>query len=234
MKKAIVLNSGGVDSTTCVGLAVKELGNENVVTVSVYYGQKHKKELHCAEKIAEYYKVKHEVIDLSQTHIFDSSNCSLLANSNEEVPEMSYAEQIEKNGEGKVSTYVPFRNGLLLSCVAALAQSIFPDDEIDIYLGNHADDAAGNAYADCSIEFTNAMNSAINIGTYNKVQLKTPFVNYNKSQVVKTGLDINVPYQLTWSCYNGKEKACGKCGTCIDRKAAFEANNTTDPIEYEQ
>lgn len=226
-KKALVLSSGGVDSTTCVGIAVKDVGSENVSTVSVFYGQKHNKELECADKIADFYNVKHYVLDLS--NVLQYSNCSLMKNSTEEIPMMSYAEQIEKNGEGKVSTYVPFRNGLMLSSVAALAQSIYPDDDVDIYLGAHADDAAGRAYADCSEEFTSAMNTAIVIGTYGKVRVVAPLVNLNKAGVVKLGLSIGVPYKYTWSCYAGGDKPCGHCGTCIDRAKAFEANGVSDP-----
>lgn len=227
MKKALVLSSGGVDSTTCVGIAVKDVGSENVSTVSVFYGQKHNKELECADKVAEFYNVKHYVLDLS--NVLQYSNCSLMKNSTEDIPMMSYAEQIEKNGEGKVSTYVPFRNGLMLSAVAALAQSIYPDDDVDIYLGAHADDAAGRAYADCSEEFTSAMNTAIVIGTYGKVRVVAPLVNLNKAGVVKLGLSIDVPYKYTWSCYSGGDKPCGHCGTCIDRAKAFEENGISDP-----
>lgn len=227
MKKALVLSSGGVDSTTCVGIAVKDVGSENVSTVSVFYGQKHNKELECADKVADFYNVKHYVLDLS--NVLQYSNCSLMKNSTEEIPMMSYAEQIEKNGEGKVSTYVPFRNGLMLSAVAALAQSIYPDDDVDIYLGAHSDDAAGRAYADCSEEFTSAMNTAIVIGTYGKVRVVAPLVNLNKAGVVKLGLSIDVPYKYTWSCYAGGDKPCGHCGTCIDRDKAFEANGISDP-----
>lgn len=227
MKKALVLSSGGVDSTTCVGIAVKDVGSENVSTVSVFYGQKHNKELECADKVAEFYNVKHYVLDLS--NVLQYSNCSLMKNSTEDIPMMSYAEQIEKNGEGKVSTYVPFRNGLMLSAVAALAQSIYPDDDVDIYLGAHADDAAGRAYADCSEEFTSAMNTAIVIGTYGKVRVVAPLVNLNKAGAVKLGLSIDVPYKYTWSCYAGGDKPCGHCGTCIDRAKAFEANGISDP-----
>jgi len=229
MKKAIVLNSGGVDSTTCVSAAIKDVGEANVTTVSVFYGQRHSKELECAQKVADYYGVSHRVIDLSKTGIMDDSNCPLLKQSTEEIPEHSYAEQIEMNGEGMVTTYVPFRNGLLLSSVAALAMALYPDDEVDIYLGAHADDAAGNAYADCSQAFTDAMDLAISLGTYGKVHLVAPLVNLNKAGVVKMGLELGTPYELTWSCYKGGEKPCGKCGTCIDRAAAFAANGVDDP-----
>ena len=234
MKKALVLNSGGVDSTTCVSIAVEELGKENVTTVSVFYGQKHSKELESAKKVAEYYGVDHRVIDLSKTGIMDDSNCPLLANSTEKIRHESYAEQIAHDGEGMVRTYVPFRNGLLLSSVAALAMAKYPEDEVDIYLGAHADDAAGNAYADCSSAFTDAMDLAISIGTYGKVHLKAPLVNLNKAGVVKLGLALGTPYELTWSCYEGGDKPCGTCGTCIDRAEAFRLNGVEDPALKEE
>lgn len=230
-KKAVVLNSGGVDSTTCVGLAVEKYGKDNVSTLSVFYGQKHDKELECAKKIAAHYEVAHYEVDLSAVMQF--SNCPLLSQSTEAIRHESYAEQIAKDGEGMVRTYVPFRNGLLLSSVTALAVSLYPDDEVEVYYGAHADDAAGRAYADCSPEFADAMNRAINIGTYEKVTLAAPLINMNKGEVVKTGLAIGVPYHLTTSCYEGREKACGTCGTCIDRINAFKVNGVEDPIEYE-
>jgi len=226
-KKALVLSSGGVDSTTCLSIAIDELGIENVSTVSVFYGQKHSKELECAKKIAEYYGVKHYELDLSA--IFKYSNCPLLSQSTEEIVHESYAEQIAKDGEGMVRTYVPFRNGLMLSAVASLAVSIYPDDIVDIYLGAHADDAAGRAYADCSEEFTNAIGKAISIGTYEKVNLRAPLVNLSKAEVVREGLELGTPYELTWSCYEGGEKPCGTCGTCIDRAIAFKLNGIEDP-----
>lgn len=228
--KALVLSSGGVDSTTCIGIAVDKLGKENVSTVSVFYGQKHAKELECANKVASFYEVKHYELDLSS--IMKYSNCPLLKGSTEKIKHESYAEQIKENGEGMVSTYVPFRNGLMLSSVATLAMSIYPNEEVEIYLGAHADDSAGRAYADCSEEFTNAMKEAIYIGTYEKVTVKAPLVNMTKADVVKMGLELKVPYKLTWSCYEGGEKQCGTCGTCIDRKNAFKQNGVKDPVEY--
>lgn len=226
-KKALVLSSGGVDSTTCVSIAVDRVGAENVSTVSIFYGQKHNKELDCAKRIAEFYGVKHYELDLAS--IMQYSNCSLLTNSTEEIRHESYEEQIAAEGEGMVRTYVPFRNGLMLSSVAALAMSIYPDDETEIYLGAHADDAAGAAYADCSEEFTNTIGKAISIGTYNKVKLEAPLIQLNKAGVVKKGIELGTPYHLTWSCYEGGDKPCGTCGTCIDRAIAFELNNIIDP-----
>lgn len=230
MNKAIVLSSGGIDSTTCLGLAVQKYGKEHVTTLSVFYGQKHDKELECARKIAEYYEVPHYEVDLSTVMQF--SNCALLTNSSQDVAKGSYASQIACQENKMVNTYVPFRNGLLLSSVAALALSIYPNDNVEVYYGAHADDAAGAAYADCTPEFTQAMNDAIKLGSYNKVSIAAPLINMSKAQVVKTGLECKVPYNLTWSCYEGNEKACGNCGTCIDRLAAFEANGIQDPIEY--
>ena len=231
-KKVVVLSSGGLDSTTCVGIAVDKVGYENVSTVSIFYGQRHEKELQAAQKVANHYNVPHYEVDLSSVMQF--SNCNLLAKNADTIPNNSYAQQIEENGDGRVSTYVPFRNGLLLSAAASIADSLYPGEEVVIYYGAHADDAAGEAYADCSPEFADAMNKAINIGTYRKITVEGPLVNMNKAEVVKTGLKLHVPYQLTWSCYHGGNKACGRCGTCIDRLAAFKANGASDPIEYEE
>lgn len=230
--KAIVLSSGGVDSTTCLGLAIKEVGKENVATLSIYYGQRHEKELQCARDVAAYYGVPHYEKDVS--NIMEGSNCSLLKQSDQDIPEESYAEQLKKTDGKPVSTYVPFRNGLFLSIAAAMALSIFDGEPTLLYCGIHADDAAGNAYPDCSIEFRDYINRAIYEGSGSAVRVMTPFVKMNKSEVVKTGLGLGVPYHLTWSCYEGHEKACGKCGTCIDRLKAFKDNGVEDPIEYEQ
>lgn len=222
--KALVLFSGGVDSTTCLGLAIDKYGKENVIALSVSYGQKHTKEIECSRKIAEYYGVEHIYLDLAK--IFEYSDCSLLEHSDREIPKESYVEQIEK-GDGKpVSTYVPFRNGLFLSSAASIALS--KDCEV-IYYGAHSDDAAGNAYPDCSDAFNKAMGDAIYIGSGNQLRIEAPFVNMTKAEVVKTGLALKVPYELTWSCYEGKERPCGVCGTCLDRAKAFELNGVKDP-----
>lgn len=228
--RALVLASGGVDSTTCLACAVHELGAEKTAAVSFFYGQKHKKELISARRAAEYYGVPYYQLDLSGVGIYEHSSCSLLAGSGREIAHKSYADQIRENGEGMVATYVPFRNGLMLSAAAALAVSLYPEEDVQLWLGAHADDAAGNAYADCSEAFTSAMGQAISLGTYDKVTLRAPFVGCNKAEVVRRGLALKVPYELTWSCYEGGEKPCGTCGTCIDRQNAFLANGVTDPL----
>lgn len=224
--KILVLSSGGVDSTTCLAMAVAEVGAENVLALSVYYGQKHDKEIQAAKKVAEYYGVRRMELDLSV--IFAGSNCSLLKQSTEDIPLESYAQQIEEtHGEKPVSTYVPFRNGLFLSSAASIALS---HGCSKIMYGAHADDAAGAAYPDCSLDFVNAMNQAIYLGSGNQLTIEAPFVSLTKADVVKKGLELGVPYELTWSCYEGGEKPCGKCGTCIDRQRAFELNGTIDPL----
>lgn len=228
--KSIVLSSGGVDSTTCLGIAVNRFGNENVISLACYYGQRLNKELECSTKIAEFYNVRHIELDLQD--IFKYSDCPLMLGSTQKVPLETYGDQIKKNGEGKVSTYVPFRNGLMLSCASTLAQSIYPDEDVYIYLGAHADDALGHAYDDCSKEFIDTMNKAIMIGTYNKVHVEAPLVNWNKARVIREGLKLSVPYELTWSCYTGGDKPCGKCASCLHRIKSFELNGVHDPVQY--
>lgn len=225
MKNALVLTSGGVDSTTALALAIEKYGSDHVIALSISYGQKHTKELEAAKAVAAHYGVEQRFLDLAL--IFKDSNCSLLEGSTEEIPEASYAEQIaETHGETPVSTYVPFRNGLFLSAAASIALS--NDCEV-IYYGAHADDAAGFAYPDCSPVFNKAMNDAIYEGSGHQLRIEAPFVNKTKADIVATGLKLDVPYALTWSCYEGGEKPCGKCGTCIDRAAAFVANGVADP-----
>lgn len=223
--KVMVLFSGGVDSTTCLALAIEEYGKENVIALSIYYGQKHDKEMNAAKAIVEHYGVEHLTIDLSK--MFEFSDCSLLAHSDKDIPHQSYAEQIEEEESETVSTYVPFRNGLFLSTAASIALS---KDCSIIYYGAHSDDSAGSAYPDCSEEFYKSMNDAIYIGSGKQLRLEAPFVNDNKAGIVKKGLELNVPYELTWSCYEGGEKPCGECGTCIDRIKAFEVNDEIDPL----
>lgn len=225
--KALVLFSGGLDSTTCLALAVNKYGANQVLALAVTYGQKHVKEIEAAERVASYYKVKLVTLNLSE--IFKDSQCTLL-DGRGDIPHEDYASQLSENPGEAVSTYVPFRNGLFLASAASIALS--NGCEV-IYYGAHADDAAGNAYPDTSAAFQDAVSQAIFIGIGNKVSVYAPFINYTKADIVRCGLELNVPYELTWSCYEGGEKACGVCGTCRDRKRAFELNNANDPIEYE-
>ena len=226
--KALVLSSGGVDSTTCLGMAVKEYGAENVLSLSIAYGQKHDKEIMAADKVAKHYKVEHVYLDLGK--IFEYSDCSLLKQSSKEIAKESYDEQLKKQNGKPVETYVPFRNGLFLSSAASIALS---KGCSVIYYGAHRDDAAGNAYPDCSKEFEEAMNEAIYQGSGKQLRLVAPFIGYSKADIVKKGLELGVPYELTWSCYEGGETPCGWCGTCRDRAAAFAKNGVEDPAVKE-
>ena len=217
-RKALVLCSGGVDSTTLLAQAVAKYGAENVYALSISYGQKHGCEIEAARAVAAHYGVQQRFLDLGA--IFADSACSLLAHSDAAVPAGTYAEQQAEGGEGApVSTYVPFRNGLFLSSAASMALSL--GCEVVLY-GAHHDDVAGNAYPDCSMEFVEAMNRAIVEGTGGELTLA-------KADIVREGLALGVPYELTWSCYEGGEVPCGVCATCLDRAAAFAANGVEDP-----
>lgn len=223
--KALVLASGGVDSTTLLALAVARYGAENVYALSIFYGQKHDRELEAAKQIAAYYGVEQRFLDLAP--IFSESDCSLLAGSSEAIPHETYAAQQAESDEGPVSTYVPFRNGLFLSSAASIALSL--GCSVVCY-GAHADDWAGCAYPDCSQEFVDAMATAIERGTGSQLRLAAPFVQWSKARIVGEGLKLDVPYELTWSCYEGGERPCGTCGTCLDRQRAFELNGRVDPL----
>lgn len=225
--KAVVLLSGGIDSTTILAHAVRVHGAHEVLALTLYYGQRHDKEIRSAQDVALYYGVQHIVRDLGSVFVFSDS--PLLANSDKEVPEGSYVDAVTREADGMSKTYVPYRNGLFLSYAAAIAYSLGAQV---IYYGAHADDAAGNAYPDCSQDFYEAQNRAIWEGTGKKIIMQAPLIDKFKKDVVAWGLEMNAPYHLTWSCYKGGAKACGKCGTCRDRIAAFEANEATDPIAY--
>lgn len=223
--KAVVLSSGGLDSTTCLALAVKKFGAENVAAVSIFYGQRNIAELEAARAVAKFYNVARYELDAAE--IFSRSDSSLLAASTAPLEKGSYAEQMAKHNSQRVATYVPFRNGLMISMAASFAYSL--GDTIELYVGVHADDAAGNAYADCRADFVAAMSAAVRIGTYEKIRLVAPFLCQSKADVVKVGLELGVPYELTRSCYERGDKPCGRCATCIDRARAFELNGVVDP-----
>lgn len=222
--KAVVLFSGGLDSTTCLAMAVSEYGAENVIALSLRYGQKHSKEIACARELTRYYGVHHIEYDVAE--IFRGSNCSLI-NEEQVIPHGTYAEQLKT--ADVVSTYVPFRNGLFISIAASIA---LVNNCEAVYYGAHKDDAAGNAYPDCSEKFNAYMTLAIFEGTGGKVRLKAPFIKRTKSEIVAEGVKLKVPYELTWSCYEGGDIPCGKCGTCIDRIKAFKLNGLEDPLCY--
>ena len=223
--KAAVLLSGGIDSTTCLAIAVKKFGRENIVAVSIFYGQRHERELLSAKKVAEYYGVNHYEFDAAQ--IMSYSDSALMNSSTKKLESSTYGEQVKK--KPRVETYVPFRNGLMLAMAASFVDGLFKGTDAEIFIGVHQDDSAVNAYADCSEEFINAMNAAVNVGTYGKIKITAPFLGMTKADIVKMGLELNAPYHLTWSCYERGEIPCGKCATCRDRATAFATNGVEDP-----
>ena len=223
--KAMVLLSGGVDSTTLLAMAVEEYGRDNVMALCMSYGQRHQRELWAAERVAAHYDVEKRELNLAE--IFRYSSSSLLAHSEESIPQGSYGEQKGEASDGLVSTYVPFRNGLFLAAAASVALGC--GCGILCY-GAHQDDVAVAAYPDCSTAFVEAMDRAIVEGSGGQLRVQAPFIDWNKAQIVKKGLELGVPYALTWSCYEGGEVPCGRCGTCMDRQKAFELNGVKDPL----
>ena len=223
--RSLVLLSGGLDSSTCLAMKVAEFGSGEVMALNIYYGQRHSREIASSRRIAAHYGVKLEEFDLKA--IMDGSHCPLLTDSGEEIEHGSYAEQQGRAPNGTVSTYVPFRNGLMLSIAAARA---LIHGCTEICYGAHADDAAGSAYPDCTPEFYRSMDSAIYEGSGHILRLSAPLIDMTKADIVREGLRLGVPYEMTWSCYEGGEEPCHRCGTCIDRENAFRANGTTDPL----
>lgn len=222
MSKVLVLASGGLDSSALLHKAVKEYGASNVFALNMYYGQKHHKEMECFQWQIERLGIENfRVLDLSA--IFAGyTGCTLLKDGGA-IPHKSYAEQLAEK-PGTVSTYVPFRNGLFLSVAASIAQQEGCDT---LWYGAHADDAAGDAYPDCTPEFIEAMSDAIWEGTGQAINMYGPWAKLNKAGVVAEGIAAGMTqedFDHTWSCYEGGDEPCGVCGTCIDRKAALEAN----------
>lgn len=220
--KSLILLSGGIDSTTCLAMALQKIAVRDVIALNTMYGQKHRRERISARDVAAHYGVP--IIELDVSDIFAQSKCALLSHNKQDISHETYAEQLTE--ADYVDTYVPFRNGVFLSIAAAYAQSMGASE---VWYGAHADDAAGNAYPDCTGEFISHMSKAIYSGTGSAVKLIAPLAEWNKARVVQEGLKLNAPYHLTWSCYEGSNRPCGKCATCKDRAKAFEINGVNDP-----
>ncbi len=219
-QRAFVLHSGGIDSTTCLYTAVETYGAENVIALSFYYGQRHAVELDAAQKICDKVGCEHHII--KGIELPDS----MLTRKDSIIPNVSYAEL-----PGGVSpTYVPFRNGNLLSAAAAIAQAQYG---VALYFGAHAEDANNWAYPDCTPEFIGSMANAIYVGTYHQVRLITPLEWLTKKDIIDWGTRMGVPWQLTWSCYKGESLQCGLCPTCQARRQGFSDAHVQDPTIYQ-
>lgn len=204
MKDSIIVLSGGMDSTTLL----HERKDEIALAVTFDYGSKHNaREIECACKNCGMLGIEHIVIPLEFMGKYFKS--SLLIGG-EEIPEGHYADENMK------STVVPFRNGIMLSIAAGLAES---RGLKKVMLANHGGDHA--IYPDCRPEFVDAMCEAIKQGTYDGIVIDAPYTNITKSDIARIGKRIGVDYNLTYSCYKGGEKHCGKCGTCVERMEAL-------------
>jgi 7-cyano-7-deazaguanine synthase len=220
-----VLLSGGIDSTTVLARVRRDAAAMRVHCLSVDYGQRHRREIVAAQSVAAHYEVDHDILDLRSV-----VPRTMLTDPSSEIPDVHYNDL----PEGISPTYVPFRNGLMLSAVASRVQGMLdPEDSAVIHFGAHADDSARWAYPDCSPEFVGAMANAIFVGTYQRIRLEVPLQYMVKDEIIKLGTELNAPYNLTWSCYKGGELHCGTCPTCRSRREGFLKAEVADPTEYE-
>lgn len=217
MKDGIIVLSGGMDSVTML----HEFASEIKVAVSFDYGSKHNaKEIPFAALHCQRLGIQHIVIPLDfMTRYFKSS----LLMGGEDIPEGNY------DDENMKSTVVPFRNGIMLSVAAGLAES---HGLKRLFIANHFGDHA--IYPDCRAGFIKAMSEAVSEGTYEHIRIEAPYTGISKTDIAKRGAKLGINYAETWSCYKGGEKHCGKCGTCMERKEAFREAGLTDPTIYEE
>lgn len=222
--RAVVLLSGGMDSATALAIALQE-GFE-VTALSVDYGQRHRKEIDAARRIANHFGVKdHRIASLDLTAIGGSA----LTDKKIAVPEQRRLEEI---GQGIPATYVPARNTILLSYALGLAETVGAKA---IYIAANQVDYSG--YPDCRPEFYRAFQEVARLGTKRGVEgdvieVRTPLISMSKADIVRKGEELGVPWVLTWSCYRGEDKACGVCDSCQLRLKGFREAGVKDPIPY--
>lgn len=216
--KVLAIFSGGMDSATAIVKAQSE-GHE-ISTVSFNYGSKHNDmEYSFARAFCDHRGISSTRIELGFVNGYFKSD---LLKSGGDIPEGHYADPSMKR------TVVPFRNGIMLAIATGLAESQGCDG---VLIGNHAGDHA--IYPDCRSAFIVAMEGAMYNGTYAKIKLLSPFWGIDKTEICRIGAKLGVPFALTYSCYKGSPKHCGKCGTCYERKEAFHLAGVTDPTEYD-
>ncbi len=225
-KKAVCLISGGMDSAVAAWIAKSE-GRE-IYALTLYYGQRHGREVESAKKLARALGAReHKILRIPLKEIGGSA----LTEFEIEVPIRSSPEEI---GEEIPPTYVPGRNMIFLALASSWAEVLGADE---IFIGVNAIDYSG--YPDCRPEFLRAMEEAIRLGTKRgilgrPIKIRAPLISMKKAEIVKKGVELGVPFELTWSCYRGGEKACGKCDSCVLRLKGFAEAGVPDPIEYEE
>ena len=199
MQKVIVVYSGGMDSTTLL-YHMRDAGHP-VKAISVNYGQRHVRELDAARQICAAIDVEHVIADLSAINPLLGDNS--LSGRSVDVPEGHYEEESMK------LTVVPNRNMIMLSVAIGWAIS----QEFDaVAYGAHSGDHA--IYPDCRPEFAGALDQAAQLCDWRGIKLLRPFVDLDKGDIARRGAELNVPFALTWTCYKGNKKHCGKCGAC--------------------
>lgn len=204
--KTILIYSGGMDSTTLLYKLLAE--GDRVRALSFNYGQRHKKELKAAAKICKKLGVPHKIVDI--TAIKSLMEGSALTSDNVRVPEGHYKDKTMK------LTVVPNRNMIFLALAIAQAVSLkFDRVAMAVHVGDHA------IYPDCRPAFIKAMRTVSKIANYEKIAIHTPFLNITKRDIAQIGRKLSVPYKLTWTCYKGLQKPCGKCGACMERTEAL-------------
>ena len=215
--KTVLIYSGGLDST--VLLYHLCASDHTVYSLSVDYGQRHKRELKHADKLCRLINVPQKTIDLSAVQ-------PLLEGSSLTSPEIEVAEGHYTEDSMK-STVVPNRNMLLIALAVSYAITL---DASQVAYAAHSGDHA--IYPDCREEFADAMAQAIRLCDWKSVELIRPFVGWSKSEIVLRGAELGVPFDQTWSCYRGMDIHCGRCGTCIERREAFFLAGLEDPTIY--
>jgi 7-cyano-7-deazaguanine synthase len=217
VQKAVVIYSGGMDSYTVLHKALRQ--GFDVHALSFHYGQRHAKELHVAEQVCDDLGIKHQLIDIRAIHsLMDGS---ALTDTNRAMPNGDYAQ------DNLTATVVPNRNMVLLSL--AIAHAVNLGANICFY-GAHGGDHT--LYPDCRPEFVEKMNTVAAIANFEPVRIEAPFLHTDKANILAAGISMGLDYAYTWTCYLGEELACGKCGSCRERLAAFAANGVTDPVRY--
>jgi len=224
MKKVIIIVSGGMDSITLLHEIADRYLPENILAISFNYGSKHNTmEIPMAIHNCAKLKIDHKIIDMVQ--VFSNFNSALLdKKDSEKIPKGHYEDSNMKK------TVVSFRNGIFLSVATGVAETV---GARQIYYGAHAGDFS--IYPDCRPKFIEHMSKAALFGTYNQVKIAAPYWKFTKAEILKRGVKLDVDYSMTHTCYNPQNGiACGSCGSCIERCAAFIVNEIKDPIKYQR